>query len=285
MTKEDFFELAKNRPVMKEPSIYRLTVLAYDSHVKGYHKNEDDEWVLDLEMPAPMYFSSREEAEKVLATANEELTFFRKMHSAVIDRLPLDTGFRQMPIAWWKYDGEGKMTDQSVCSDFHTFDKRTSAGKFFGRRKDEIRFKAGDFIEVYDEDQNTGGMYVKIVKVLKTPNTIEQEWEEFDKCQQSAGNYPFNGFYVSAYFNDAIADNYLCFSSDFHDEQPVKKVFAPTFPIPEEVMESLSKKEKNFLHARHCMQQYADISLEDQTKLINGELTEEDIKKRYKRKE
>lgn len=189
MTKEEFYKLAALRPEMPEASVYRLTVLAYHRDNKGYHKSEDDEWVLDLEVVSPMYFTSREKAEDTLANVADELIMFRKMHSAVIDRLPLDTGFQQMPVAWWQYDNTGRLVDHSVCSPFHAFDKGTPGGKFFGRREDEIRFKAGDFVEVYDEDPSTGQARVKIEKIVQSPNTVEEEWVEFDKSQQGMGEY------------------------------------------------------------------------------------------------
>lgn len=279
MTKEEFYKLAGTRPEMPEASVYRLTIMAYHSDNKGYHKSEGDEWVLDLEVVSPMYFTSREKAEETLANVTDELTMFRKMHSAVIDRLPLDTGFRQMPVAWWQYDNTGRMVDHSVCSSFHAFDKRTPVGKFFGRREEEIRFKEGDFVEVYDEDPITGQARVKIEKIVKSPNTVAEEWEEFDKSQQGMGEYPFDGFYISDYFRNSLADNYL---TGHYDEMAVKNLFSLTFPIPQEVKDEINREIEVFQNAKHCIASYENVSIEEMDKLFRGELTEEDIRKTHK---
>lgn len=280
MTKEEFYKLAGSRQEMPEASVYRLTILAYHRDNHGYRKSEDDEWVLDLEVVSPMYFTSREKAEEALANASDEMIMFRKMHSAVIDRLPLDAGFRQMSVAWWKYDNEGRMVDYAVCSAFHAFDKHTPAGKFFGRGEDEIRFNAGDFVEVYDEDPATGQVRVKIDKIVKAPNTVAQEWEEFDKVQQRMGDYPFDGLYVSDYFRTAEDDVYL---TGYYDEKSAKNVFAPTFPISDEIKEELNREIETFQVMQHCAATYEGLSIEEMSKLQCGELTEEDICKTHKR--
>ncbi len=279
MTKEEFYRLAEARPEMSDASVYRLTILAYHRDNQGYHKSKDDEWVLDLEVISTLYFSTREKAEEALAGASDEMIMFRKMHSAVIDRLPLDAGFRQMPVAWWKYDRAGRMVDHSVCSAYHAYDKRTPAGKFFGRREDEIRFNVDEFVEVYDEDPESGQARVKIEKIVKLPGTVAEEWEEFDKVQQRMGEFPFDGLYISDYFHTAEEDNYL---TGYYDEKSVKNVFVPTFPIPDEIKDEINREIENYQVAQHCMATYDDLSIEEMTKLQHGELTEEEIRKTHK---
>lgn len=281
MTKEEFYKLAGTRPEPTEASIYKLTVFAYHRDNTGYRKSEDGNWVLDIECVAPMYFTSREKAEEALAQSSEELIMFRKLHSAIIERLPLDTGFRQKSIAWWLYDKNGKVVDHSVCSAFHAFDKRTPAGKFFGRREEEIRFKAGDFAEVFEEDAVTGQMRVKVVKIVELPKTVEEAWQDFDKRQKESGEYPFNGFYINDYFDDASSDNYICVDSDCWDEKGVINFTGLTFPVPEDAIEEINRTDNNLLLMQHCMRTY-DISIDEAEKISRGELTEEEIRKTHK---
>ena len=91
MTKEQFYNLAATRKEITSPSVFRLIVRTYDKNIKGYRKwRGKDDYYFDIATRSNLY-SSKDKAESALSKViSEAEQFNHAVHSAIIERLPVD---------------------------------------------------------------------------------------------------------------------------------------------------------------------------------------------------
>lgn len=139
----------------------------------------------------------------------------------------------------WVFDYDGNLLEQSVCSSLME-DLDKPEGLFRGRPKDSIRFKPGDIVEVHDKEKGV----VKLAIVLAQCNDIESCWREYRKVIESCKADGISEEYAD--------NNYWLYACDDcyyvgYDSEPeygtsfpyTASVFAPRFPIPENIKKRL----------------------------------------------
>lgn len=277
MTKEEFMRIARQRPAMPEKSVYQLTVYVRETDAE-YDKNEVGEWVLPIFPTVEGLYSSRKEAEKALVGVPLSLTAFETVHSAIIERFPLDKEPGAQWIEWWLYDADGNEVDRSVCSAFHCEDKKTTAGKYMGRYEEEIRFQKGEIVEIIGFDRTKGEHVATLGIIHTTPGTFEKEWEYFNSRQEQDGKYPFHGLCALDYFHDFTDDNYGYLSGCGGENALSCEVLKPSLPISKEIAFDLEEYKKAHDEWLRCIRTYDDLSREEVDMIRRGELTEEDIR-------
>ena len=273
MTKDEFYEIAAMRPEMPERSIYRLTLFLRDEDDE-YVRNDCGVWEVPLTTAPVAFYSCREEAEKALKDYRGE---FSDVHSAIVERIPVDGKPGAEPIAWWLYDAEGRQIDHSVCSAFHYNDNTTPAGRYLGRYPEEIRFKKGDFVEVivYDRKKRT---YIATPAVVNSvPGTIEDEWRYFNLEQEKIGEYPLGYLYrCLGYFHDSTDNQYGYLTGCGGDNTLTYRILPLFRPLPKEIAEELEQYPRNYAEWQKCIKKY-ELTEAESRMLLRGEMTEETL--------
>ena len=263
MTKEEFYKLATSPKEIAGFAIYRLTIYIYRSESKKYKKNgRTGNWYLRLYHDSNLY-SSKELATEALITHIKELSDSECMHSALIQKIWLDRPFEERNVMrWWLYDANGNEIDHSVCSD-RIPENLTIHDVYFGRNPEEIRFKAGDIVEVLYDDT----VYLSVLNDV--PATIEQMWEEHYKRCERRGE-PAKDVYDCDHFRDAMSDGYWYMQDNGIDiDEPTYRFMRPTFePSPEakEKLTSLYKRWKENVDDAVS----GKITWEELTKIVKG---------------
>ena len=122
----------------------------------------------------------------------------------------------------WLFDVKGEMIDKRL------FPSYWSEKEFDGRSEDEIRFKWGDLVELYDGD------YVKLVFVLAPP-TGKEHYKGRD------------------YKGDISDDSYIVIDGpgyQWHMHIDALQLFKPHYPIPKNIMRKYEKMWEGYLKER-----------------------------------
>ena len=228
MTKEEFYNLSATRQDITSPSVFRLIVRTYDKDIKGYRKwRGKDDYYYDISIRSNLY-SSKDEAETALHKFIGDAEQFNKaIHSAVIERIPLDVPLEEGgQLEWWLYDSSGKEIDCSTCA-WENGEELSLRDVYFGRTPEQIRFQKGDIVEFIQANK------AFLVVLNGLPLTVEQMWERYEntvtkKGMEKEGKYP-EGYFESSVFSDSyffLEKN--GFDPDFFPYYFVK----PTFKIP-----------------------------------------------------
>ncbi|GHT51733.1 hypothetical protein AGMMS49982_09960 [Bacteroidia bacterium] len=125
------------------------------------------------------------------------------------------------------YSPTGDLLDECLLSELE-------CEAFFGRPQEKIRFKKGDIVEVLEYDQ------VELGIVNATPETPERMQERIAYVTE---HYP-NTRHI--FQSDVTDDCYMVYSGDikdkdedYHSHPHSCHVFAPRFPIPEDIKNKL----------------------------------------------
>ena len=163
-----------------------------------------------------------------------------KLLGIVVRELPV--GFDQLDsetehfYRWWLFDRDGVLIDSSKCMD--TALRSDHWPVFLGRKESDIRFKEGDIVAIHMFDEMILGF------IVNTPHTAEEGWYRW----KNASNYAKRvlGFVpvkdedkLRTWFWDESDDTYTTCSGpsyDTHGHEVPCNVFAPPFPLPEELI-------------------------------------------------
>ena len=231
MTKEEYFNLAENKPGMTDDSIYKLTIRTVRSDTKGYRKSPDvEEWSYRI-FNFSTYYSSRENAVKAFI---DYLPKNKCIHSALIERLAINLPVDDSDnLEWWTYDRNGNEVDKSFCTS--RFDEKpTIHDVYFGRRPEQIPFEIGEIVEIVNGDR----VYLQVLNGI--PPTLDKMWELYDNRVKKWGE-PESGSFSTDYFADPMAEQYFYLRPDgFDPDVPPFFVMKPVFSIPKKAKEILT---------------------------------------------
>lgn len=124
-------------------------------------------------------------------------------------------------MSCWLYDGEGVMIDK------RTFPSYWSEGRFVGRSEDEIRFKFGDLVELYD------GENVRLVYVLASSRN--KEWyirKSKENGEPYVGDISDDTYTVIERVGKGQFVDYMT----NHNHVDALSLFKPHFNIPKNVL-------------------------------------------------
>lgn len=235
MTKEEFYNLAKNRPTITDSSIYTLKIIEYDKDIKAYRKRpKSDDWEFKVRTITNDY-SSKACAEKALREykRNEGESYRKNIHSAMISRIQIDIPVDDHgSLEWWLYDKDCNEIDRSVCA-WEVKDEQTLRDVYFGREPSQIRFQMGDIVEILSGDK----IFLSVINGL--PTTIDRMWEIYESRFQKAGPQ-LDELIMRGDFYDAMAETYYYLESNgFDPDTWPYLVFKPTFPVPQPIQQIL----------------------------------------------
>lgn len=238
MTKDEFVKNANRKWIGAMRAVCKMSVRVKGPG-KAYERNELGEWENDLLGIETHFFSNLNNA--VLFIKGELDSLQDRVHSVLVERLPLNQGKGDLPLKWWLSDALGNCIDEAVCSPYLR-NSKNELGRYWGRAPEQIRFKKGDIVEVIRYDR-VHDLYVGTLAIIQsTPNTIEEEWEYFNGKQQEEGEYPFNskGNYPSMdYFHDYTDDCYGVLTGCYGDKIMPGEIVKPTLPVPPEAEQEL----------------------------------------------
>ena len=266
MTFEEFEKLALNPPYNYEPSVYRVDVFRIQGTDNGkscltIYPEEDlrecfsriDYTCEKSDENEPEYYPEYkvckaqsflmptfEDAKRLIHSEEIFNDDYRPIYCIHIYELPFGKDvISDLCKREWVFDCKGNLLEQSVCSSLMEYLDKPE-GHFRGRPKDSIRFKPGDIVEVHDK----GNGVVSLAIVLALCNDIESCWSEYQKVigsckeeglsEENADNnywlYACDDCYYVGY------DSELEYGTSF---PCTTDVFAPRFPIPENLKKQL----------------------------------------------
>lgn len=239
MTKEQFYKLAVTHPEITAPSVFKLTIRQYDKDTKRYRKGRGQNDFYFKIWESSNLYTSKERAFSALIDfikCSDDLNRSR-VHSAVIERKPVDIPFIEGGILqWWLYDNQGNEIDKSVCS-IEGGNELELKDVYFGRPKDEIRFKEGDIVEIVCGDK----IFPAILNGV--PACVDEMWKSHEYYIKNHGPVP-DGKYPYGWYHDCVfRDTYFYLESEgFYPDTFPDNVFKPTFEVPREMVEELKER-------------------------------------------
>jgi hypothetical protein len=177
------------------------------------------------------FCQSKDSAEKIMRDVLQSKSeWIKDIYCFNLYERALDVMFdRSEYMSCWLYDKNGTMIDK------RTFPSYWSEGRFVGRSEDEIRFKFGDLVELYNGDT------VSLVYVLAPPR--EKEW--YIKKTEENGE---------PYFGDISDDTYIVIDGPtymgHHMHVDALSLFEPHFAIPKNVARKFEKIWEGYLEDR-----------------------------------
>ncbi len=266
MTFEEFKKLALNPPYNYELSVYRVDVFRIQGTDNGkscltiypeenlrecfpriyyIHEQSDEnehEYYPEYKVCKAQSFlmPTFEEAKRLIHSKEISKDDYRPIYCTHVYELPFGKDvISDLCKREWVFDCKGNLLEQSVCSSLME-DLDKPEGLFRGRPKNSIRFKPGDIVEVHDKEKGV----VKLAIVLAQCNDIESCWREFRKvieCCKADGiseEYADNNYWLYA------CDDCYYVGYDSEHEYGTSfpyttSVFAPRFPIPENIKKRL----------------------------------------------
>lgn len=146
----------------------------------------------------------------------------------IYERLLSVRFYRSECMSCWLYGANGQLIDK------RTFPTYLALNGFEGRSEDEVRFKFGDFAELYASDE------VELVYVLAPP----QGKEHYAKKSEEYGK---------PYYGDISDDSYIVINGPsylYHMHIDALQLFKPHFPIPKSVIAKYQKIWEGYLQDR-----------------------------------
>lgn len=251
MNKDEFFFYANNKPECNLPSFYELEITIYRTDIKGYHKiRGKNSWSFDVSKET-QYYSSKEKAVEAYRKYISDIGPYYKPHSAVIFRIALDRDLDDMGrLGWWLYDSLGNEIDHSVsaseCQRYqHLYEY------YLGRKEDEIRFHAGDIVEILYSN------YAFLAILNDQPMTINDVWKRYKGfCDEREPNpsdpqrlklLPTGErdeyYYITSSWYDFDTAPYMIFIPTFRISKNVRTIYEGLFHSWEENVERLNNGE------------------------------------------
>lgn len=267
MTFEEFKRLALNPPYNYEPSVYRVDVFSIQgtengkscltiypeedlrecfSRIDYIHEKSDEnepEYYPEYKVcKAQSFLMPTFEDAKRLIHSEEISKDYRPIYSIHIYELPFGKDvISDLCKREWVFDCEGNLLEQSVCSSLME-DLDKPEGHFWGRPKDSIRFKPGDIVEVHDKENGV----VRLGVVVSLHNDIDICWRDYQDtvrlCEIEGLHTEDADKNYSLYAcDDCYGVVYGPNSHENHSYPYTIDVFAPRFPISDELRSYLSK--------------------------------------------
>lgn len=267
MTYEEFITMATNPPYTPEPAVYRIDVyriiepnngkpcltILPDEDIKEVFSRLDDisdepdenrEYYPEYKVSKCQSFVMQtfEEAERFIHSEALSKDDYRPVYCILIYELPFGKDVvNGLYKREWVFDSKCNLVNQSACSSLiEDLDK--PEGHFWGRLMESIRFRPGDIVEAHNRENGV----VRLAVVVSLHNNIDTCWRDY---QETVKLCEIEG--VGVEFAD---DNYSCYASDDcygvvdgpnpdedHSYPYTTDVFAPRFPIPDEIREHLNK--------------------------------------------
>lgn len=247
MTYEQFKNLALNPPRRDEATIFEVTMIEIGT-LPDHRRNHYSKF--DVTSQRIGYSNTLSGAEKLVKKAIADAVIEREAAERRLDvynhdiycfhvkEYPLDVvdenGCYNYGISWRLYDSEGNLLDHTWCSSMRR-DFCTDFGRFRGRSEDGIRFKAGDIVEVYD--QNNG--CVRLAVATQSPVSIDWCWAYRNRCLSGLtdGNEPTEGdewFYGLDFSDDqaAVIDGP---GYEYHEHIPTLCIMPLRFPLSDKL--------------------------------------------------
>ena len=248
MTKDEFYNLALERPVSENESVYELKVYDYDNDIQGYCRQTDGKWSFEIRCCFNRLYSTLEKAEKAMRKfIKSERYTDTIIHSAETWRVPVNAPVVDSicgDLGWWLYDSKGNLIDRSVCDMYHIENEESHYGVYFGRKDSEIRFKSGDIVEV----RNIGNEKPYLGIINDAPLTIDEMWKVYEKRVKHWGPQKIKNF-SNDYFADVMSDcYYIVGENDFDLDISTVYVKQPSFPPPEEAILELNEKYEKWMN-------------------------------------
>ncbi|MBO5443923.1 MAG: hypothetical protein J5995_01045 [Muribaculaceae bacterium] len=266
MTFEEFKKLALNPPYNYEPSVYRVDVFRIRgtengescltiypeenlrecfSRIDYIHEKSDEnelEYYPEYKVCKAQSFLMPTFEDAKLLIHSEEISKddYRPIYCIHIYELPFGKDvISDLCKREWVFDCKGNLLEQSVCSSLME-DLDKPEGHFRGRQKDSIRFKPGEIVEVHDKENGV----VRLAIVLALCNDIESCWSEYQKVIENCKAEGLseedadNNYWLYA-CDDCYGVVYGPNSHENHSYPYTTDVFAPRFPIPENLKKQL----------------------------------------------
>lgn len=149
----------------------------------------------------------------------------------IVEERVLDASYwKNVIISTYTYTKYGTLNDGCVWTDENN---PGGYNPFYGRPKEEIRFKLGDIVEVCQGNES------ELQIICHTPTSTE-EFERYKARWEKEGKLPENGTYF-----DSTDNNYLTYSigiGDTHGHPMASDVFAPTKKVPTTIKRKLQGK-------------------------------------------
>ena len=149
----------------------------------------------------------------------------------IVEERVLDASYwKNVIISTYTYTKYGTLNDGCVWTDENN---PGGYNPFYGRPKEEIRFKLGDIVEVCQGNES------ELQIICHTPTSTE-EFDRYKARWEKEGKLPENGTYF-----DSTDNTYLTYSigiGDTHDHPMASDVFAPTKKVPNKIKRKLQGK-------------------------------------------
>lgn len=267
MTFDDFKALAINPPYTPEPSVYRidvyriidrdsgkpcLTILPEEDIKEVFSRlddipdepDENQEYYPEFRVTKCQSFVTPtfDDAKRLIHSETLSKDDYRPVYCIRIYELPFGKGIvNGLCKRQWVFDSKYSLVNQSVCSSLiEDLDK--PEGHFWGRPKESIHFRPGDIVEVHDRENGV----VRLAVVVSRHNDIDTCWRDYQDtvrlCEIEGIGVEFADDNYSVYACDdcfGVVDGLN--PDEDHSYPYTTDVFAPRFPIPDEIREHLNK--------------------------------------------
>lgn len=268
MTFEEFKRLALNPPYNYEPSVYRVDVFRIRGTENGkscltiypeedlmecfsqidyiHEKSDENEQEYYPEYKVckaqSLLMPTFEDAKRLIHSEEISKGDYRPIFCIRIYELPFGKDvISDLCKREWVFDCKGNLLEQSVCSSLME-DLDKPEGHFWGRPKDSIKFNPGDIVEVHDKENGV----VRLGVVVSLHNDIDICWRDYQDtvrlCEIEGLHTEDADKNYSLYAcDDCYGVVYGPNSHENHSCPYTTDVFAPRFPISDELRSYLSK--------------------------------------------
>jgi hypothetical protein len=190
-------------------SVFKLTVFYTQKEVEDVIPYP----VFEVSSQELGLFSSLQLAEAALPQYISEAEQYGDVYCFFIKEYATDVLSYSMIESERVYSPTGELIDECLLSELE-------CEAFYGRPAEKIRFKEGDIVEILQDD------HVELGVIFALPLSIETvQKKNLCSCDSSDDCY---GIYYCAPLEQENIEKF-----DLHDHVPCCYVFAPRFPIPE----------------------------------------------------
>lgn len=249
MTYEEFQYGALNPPKPVGPSIFKLTKIVADTHLRRIGLKRYPKY--DVRIEYEFFFFNLEEAKKKLQilVAESKENNNQVTYCYYIEEFPICAGEYSEEngdrlVSWRVYDGDGNLLDYSRCSELNCH-WGTIYGRYLGRPDEDIHFHEGDIVEVLDICE----CEVKLYVVMSENTNIDWRWRFFNHVEEWYHGQNQKDITDEdrwkVYFADYSDDQYaLCDGPNYmvyHEHVNSRFIFKPHFFIPQRTLDKYRK--------------------------------------------